>query len=165
MRILGIDPGLQHTGWGIIEQEGSSLRYIASGIIHTPKGAGDPERLAYIAAKLDEVIETYRPQTAAVEETFVNANPLSALKLGQARGIALSVPARAGLPVGEYAANKIKKSIVGAGHAGKDQIAMMVKILLPKAGDVKADEADALAIAITHAHHSPAAYAKKETAS
>lgn len=153
MRILGIDPGLQKTGWGVIDSIGSTLTYVASGTISTPKGAGDPVRLAFIDKELAEIIKKYQPETAGVEETFVNANPLSALKLGQARGIALMVPARMGLPVGEYAANKIKKSIVGAGHADKKQIQMMIGVLLPKAGKCDADEADALAIAITHAHH------------
>ena len=153
MRILGIDPGLQKTGWGIIDSIGNTLTYVASGTISTPKGAGDPIRLAFIDRELTEIIRKYQPETAGVEETFVNANPLSALKLGQARGIALMVPARMGLSVGEYAANKIKKSIVGAGHADKKQMQMMIGVLLPKAGKCGADEADALAIAITHAHH------------
>lgn len=153
MRILGIDPGLQKTGWGIIDSIGSQLIYVASGTIATPKGASDPLRLACIDKELSTVIQKFQPETAGVEETFVNANPLSALKLGQARGVALMVPARMGLPVGEYAANKIKKSVVGAGHADKQQIQVMVGILLPKAGKLAADEADALAIAITHAHH------------
>ncbi len=153
MRILGIDPGLQKTGWGLIDSIGSRLTYVASGTISTPKGACDAVRLAHIDRELSDVIRRYQPETAGVEETFVNANPLSALKLGQARGIALMVPARMGLSVGEYAANKIKKSVVGAGHADKKQIQMMIGVLLPKAGKLGADEADALAIAITHAHH------------
>lgn len=153
MRILGIDPGLQNTGWGIIEYEGSALRYIASGVIKTKPKLSDAQRLAFIDQSLERLILEYKPYTASVEETFVNSNPASALKLGQARGIALMVPARCGLDVAEYAPNKIKKTVVGAGHAGKDQIALMIKVLLPKAGNVVADEADALAIAICHAHH------------
>lgn len=153
MRIIGIDPGLQKTGWGIIDSTGSTLTYIASGTISTLKEQGDPLRLAHIDKELTDIIRKYQPETAGVEETFVNVNPSSALKLGQARGIALMVPAKMGIPVGEYAANKIKKSIVGAGHADKKQIQMMISVLLPKAGKLGLDEADALAIAITHAHH------------
>ena len=155
MRILGIDPGLQKTGWGIIESVGSSLQYIASGTIKTQAKEATPKRLAYIDKELEKIIEAFSPDTAAVEETFINADPQSAIKLGQARGIALVVPARNGLSVGEYAANKVKKSVVGAGHAGKQQVGMMIKVLLPKAGKLGEDEADALAIGICHAHHKP----------
>lgn len=153
MRILGIDPGLQKTGWGIINYHSNSLSYIASGVIKTNPKDTDPYRLAYLDTKLTQIIKEWDIDSAAVEETFVNKNPKSSLKLGQARGIALLAPAKAELPVGEYAATIIKKTVVGTGQAGKDQINMMVKTLLPKAGDLKADEADALAIAITHAHH------------
>jgi len=153
MRILGIDPGLQNTGWGIINYKDSALSYIASGTIKTNPKDSDPYRLVHIQQQLDKIIQEWDIDSAAVEETFINKNPKSSLKLGQARGIALFAPANAGLPVGEYAANLVKKTIVGTGHAGKEQINLMVKTLLPKAGDLKADEADALAIAITHAHH------------
>ena len=153
MRILGIDPGLQKTGWGIINYHNNSLSYIASGIIKTNPKDADPYRLAYLDTQLTNIIQEWDIDSAAVEETFVNKNPKSSLKLGQARGIALLAPAKAELSVGEYAATIVKKTIVGTGHAGKDQINMMVKTLLPKSGDLKEDEADALAIAITHAHH------------
>lgn len=154
MRVLGIDPGLTHTGWGVIDADGSHLSYVASGRISS--AAADmpmAARLAHIYSELSRVITLYQPQQAAVEQTFVNANPASALKLGQARGVALAAPAAMGLDVAEYAANLIKKSVVGAGHADKNQIQMMIRILLPKSGDLTPDQADALAVAITHAHH------------
>lgn len=153
MRILGIDPGLQNTGWGIIETQGSALRFIACGRIRPPVSLTLAERLASLHAGLMALMREWQPGEAAVEETFVNANPASALKLGQARGVALCAPALAGLATAEYAANKIKKSVVGAGHADKAQIALMVRRLLPGCGQVTADEADALAVAITHAHY------------
>lgn len=154
MRILGIDPGLTHTGWGIIDEVQGRLSYVASGRISAAVSLPSAQRLAYIYKELQQLIALHRPDTAAVEQTFVNANPASALKLGQARGIALAAPAGAGLDVAEYAANLIKKSVVGAGHAGKEQVQMMIRVLLPKAGDLTPDQADALAVAITHAHHS-----------
>lgn len=152
-RILGIDPGLQKCGWGVIESEGNRLRFIASGLIKT--AASDPlgARLAHIHQQLHKAVETFSPDTAAIEETFVNKNPASALKLGQARGVAMAVPALHGLHVAEYSPNKIKKSVVGAGHADKNQIGAMIQILLPTCGQITADEADALAVAITHAHY------------
>ncbi len=153
MRILGIDPGLTHTGWGVIDVAGSRLSYVASGRISAGTALPLADRLAYIYAELSRVIALYEPRYAAVEQTFVNANPASALKLGQARGVALAAPAGAGVHVAEYAANLIKKSVVGAGHADKNQIQMMIRILLPKSGDLTPDQADALAVAITHAHH------------
>lgn len=153
MRILGIDPGLQKTGWGIIESEGHKLSYVACGLIKTTVSLTLPERLKQIDDGMMDVIERFKPEQAAIEETFVNNNPASALKLGCARGVAMVVPARQGLMVGEYPANLVKKSVVGAGKAGKDQVGMMIKILLPTAGDIGEDEADALAVAITHAHH------------
>lgn len=153
MKILGIDPGLQKCGWGIIESQGSSLKFIACGTIKPPLNLCLAARLAVLHEGLADVLKAHRPESAAVEETFVNANPASALKLGQARGVALSVPALYGLDVAEYAANKIKKSVVGNGHATKDQMGMMVRRLLPACGQVGADEADALAVAITHAHY------------
>jgi len=153
IRILGIDPGLRATGYGLIEQRGSSLAFILCGAIKT--GAERPlaERLAAIYRALTELIERERPDEAAIEETFVNRDPQSALKLGQARGIALAAPALLGVPVAEYAANVVKKTIVGVGHAEKAQIAMMVKMLLPASPAASADAADALALAITHAQH------------
>jgi crossover junction endodeoxyribonuclease RuvC len=157
IRILGIDPGLRNMGWGIIEAAGTRLTYVASGSIHSQSTDDLGARLRQLHQGLARVIDTHAPHEAAVEETFVNRDPQSALKLGQARGIALVVPALAGLPVTEYAANLVKKTVTGTGHAEKAQIAMMVKVLLPKcAGDLRAlpaDAADALAIAITHAHH------------
>ncbi len=153
MIILGLDPGLQKTGWGLIGTEGSALRFLASGLIKTnPK---DPMgvRLSALHRGLIDVIEKHRPDTAALEETFVNKNPASALKLGQARGVILAIPGLYGIEVAEYAANKVKKSIVGTGHADKNQIGMMVKALLPTCGQIGEDEADALAVAICHAHY------------
>ncbi len=152
-RILGIDPGLTKTGWGVIDVTGNRLAYVASGLIKTTLALTVPERLKQIDEGLQEVMAQFKPDTSAVEETFVNKNPLAALKLGQARGVALVVPARLGLSVGEYPANLIKKSIVGAGHAAKEQMGMMIRVLLPACGDIGEDEADALAVAITHAHH------------
>ena len=153
MLILGIDPGLQKTGWGIVYSKDNRLKFVASGLIKTK--AKDPlaDRLAHLHHNLMEILQTHKPQAAAVEETFVNKNPASALKLGQARGVVLATPAIYGLQVAEYAANKVKKSVVGAGHANKDQVGMMIKTLLPTCGEVSEDEADALAVAITHAHY------------
>jgi len=153
IRIIGIDPGLRNVGWGLIEVEGSRLAYIACGSIQTRADLSLAERLAQIHRGLTALIEERRPDEAAVEETFVNRDPQSALKLGQARGIALVAPALLGLPVAEYAANVVKKTIVGVGHAEKAQIAMMVKMLLPACQIASPDAADALAVAITHAQH------------
>ncbi len=155
MIILGIDPGLQKTGWGIIHSEGSSIRYVASGLIRPSTDQEMAQRLAALHFQLTEIIKTYQPQEAGIEETFVNQNPASALKLGQARGVLMGAASLAGLPVGEYAANKVKKSIVGSGHAAKRQMGMMIKTLLPTCGQISEDEADALAVAITHAHYRP----------
>lgn len=155
MRILGIDPGLQKTGWGVIERQDNRLFFIASGLIKTQAGLPLYARLSTIDQKLGDVVRDMKPDVAAIEETFMNNNAASALKLGQARGVAMVVPARQGLEVHEYAANLVKKTVVGTGHAAKDQIGMMVRTLLPKSGKVSADEADALAIAICHAHHAP----------
>lgn len=158
MRILGLDPGLTHTGWGVIDVAGNRLRHVADGRISSSASMPLPERLARLDAALAEVIAAWQPEAAAVEETFVNKNALSALKLGQARGVVLLAPARAGLPVAEYAANLVKKSVVGNGHAEKEQVAHMVRILLAlKAAGGSADAADALAVAICHAHHVGAA--------
>ncbi|MEM9285396.1 MAG: crossover junction endodeoxyribonuclease RuvC [Pseudomonadota bacterium] len=153
VRILGIDPGLRHTGWGLIQSEGSRLRYVACGRIVTAAEGAMAQRLSALSDALDALLGEHQPDEAAVEETFVNANPRSALKLGQARGVCLLAPARHGLPVAEYAANQIKKSVVGAGHADKTQMAAMVARLLPGSRAENADAADALAIAITHAAH------------
>lgn len=153
MLILGIDPGLQKTGWGLVHSQGHSLKYHASGLLKTDAEQSLAERLAFLYRGLAQIIEQYAPETAAVEETFMNTNPASALKLGQARGVALCVPSVLGLEVAEYSANKIKKSIVGVGHADKKQVGMMVKRLLPSCGNIAEDEADALAVAICHAHY------------
>ena len=153
MRIIGIDPGLQRTGWGVIDARDNRLSFVAEGTVTSDAKQALARRLMQLHDGLVEVIETWSPEQAAVEETFVNKNPTSTLKLGQARGIALLVPARLGLVVGEYTPNLVKKTVVGAGHAGKDQVLMMVKTLLPGSGNAGPDAADALAVAICHAHH------------
>ena len=153
MRIIGIDPGLQRTGWGVIDARDNRLSFVAEGTVTSNAKLALAERLMQLHDGLVEVIETWSPQQAAVEETFVNKNPTSTLKLGQARGIALLVPARLGLVVGEYTPNLVKKTVVGAGHAAKEQVLMMVKTLLPGSGNAGPDAADALAVAICHAHH------------
>jgi crossover junction endodeoxyribonuclease RuvC len=153
IRILGIDPGSGATGWGVVDCAGPKLSYVASGVIRPKRGIAPAQKLAIIFSGLKDLIDAYRPDEAAVEETFVNASPRDALVLGQARGVALLVPAEADLTVAEYAANSVKKSVVGRGHADKAQVAAMVKVLLPKAESLAADEADALAVAICHAHH------------
>ena len=153
IRILGIDPGLRRTGWGLIESDGNRLVYVACGCVDTDDRAELCERLVVLHAGLQKVIAQFSPEEAAVEHTFVNTNASATLKLGQARGIAMLVPAQAGLSVAEYAPNLVKKSIVGAGHGDKAQIRMMIGVLLPKASPETEDAADALAIAITHAHH------------
>jgi crossover junction endodeoxyribonuclease RuvC len=153
MKLIGLDPGLRATGWGIINIEGNNLTHVADGTIRAPANLKLAERLAILFRGLSSVIETYRPDEAAVEETFVNRNPASTLKLGQARGVVLLVPALSEIQVGEYPATVVKKSLVGAGHADKKQIQMMVQTLLPGASLESADAADALAVAICHAHH------------
>jgi len=153
IRILGIDPGLRRTGWGLIEADGNRLIHIACGSVETDERADLGVRLVAIHDGLIAVIERYRPHEAAVEATFVNSNAVATLKLGQARGIAMLVPARAGLVVAEYAPNVVKKTVVGAGHGEKAQIRMMIGVLLPKADPQSEDAADALAIAVCHAHH------------
>jgi crossover junction endodeoxyribonuclease RuvC len=153
IRVLGIDPGLRRTGWGLIETDGVRLSYVASGLITSAADADLAVRLAELFRGLTAVITTHAPDEAAVEETFVNDNAKATLKLGQARGIALLAPAMRGLRVAEYTPNLIKKSVVGAGHAEKKQVQMMIGVLLPKAAVESADEADALAIAICHANH------------
>jgi crossover junction endodeoxyribonuclease RuvC len=152
MRLIGLDPGLRLTGWGVIDVEGNRLRHVAHGVIKVSIEGALAARLHELFEGIAAVVAEQQPLEAAVEETFVNVNPGSTLKLGQARGVVLLAPARAGLPVFEYAANLVKKSVVGTGHADKRQIAMMVGRLLP--GVVAtADAADALAVAICHAHH------------
>ncbi|WP_328805785.1 crossover junction endodeoxyribonuclease RuvC [Sabulicella rubraurantiaca] len=153
VRILGLDPGLTHTGWGLIESAGSHLRFLAAGAISTTTAEDLPERLCRIHSALMALIAEWTPDEAAVEHTYVNKNPQAALKLGQARGIALLAPASAGLRVAEYQAMEVKRAVVGTGHADKIQVQDMVKRLLPGAALRRADAADALAIAICHAHH------------
>lgn len=152
MIILGLDPGLGTTGWGLIFADGNRLRHIANGQIKTNSAAPLPERLVTLDAALTDLILGHRPDTAAVEEVFVNVNPQSTLKLGQARGVVLLNAARSGMVVGEYAARLVKKSVVGVGNASKEQVHAMVSRLLPGAKIAGADAADALAVAITHAH-------------
>ena len=153
VRIIGIDPGLRRCGWGIIEALDNRLSFVAGGTLTPPVDGSLAERLAALAAGLNGVLDMHAPDEAAVEETFVNAGARSALILGQARGVVLVTPAMRGLKVAEYAANLVKKSVVGTGHADKNQVALMVKTLLPSAVVKGADAADALAIAICHAHH------------
>jgi crossover junction endodeoxyribonuclease RuvC len=153
IRILGIDPGLRRTGWGVIESDGNRLIYIGCGSVETSETKPLAERLLLIHQGLHKVLLEFAPIEAAVEQTFVNKDGVATLKLGQARGVAMLAPAMVGLTVSEYAPNQVKKTVVGAGHADKAQIQMMIKILLPKAVPDTADAADALAIAITHAHH------------
>ena len=163
LSVLGLDPGLNKTGWGLVSLEGTRLRHIANGVISTNPKEDLPTRLVVIFDALNEVITTWSPETCAVEETFVNKNPASTLKLNHARTITLLVPALAGLPVASYAPNHVKKSVVGVGHAGKDQVQMMVKTLLPGIEIAGADAADALAVAICHAHHAGSARALART--
>jgi crossover junction endodeoxyribonuclease RuvC len=153
IRILGIDPGLRRTGWGVVAIEGNRLSFLACGSVASDDKAALSVRLVSIHDGLQQVVAAHAPDEAAVEATFVNRDAAATLKLGQARGIAMLVPALAGLPVAEYAPNLVKKTIVGAGHCEKVQIRMMVKVLLPKADPQSDDAADALAIAVTHAHH------------
>ena len=153
IRILGIDPGLRRTGWGMVAIEGNRLSFVACGSVASDDKAVLSLRLVSIHDGLQQVVAAHAPDEAAVEATFVNRDAAATLKLGQARGIAMLVPALAGLPVAEYAPNLVKKTIVGAGHCEKVQIRMMVKVLLPKADPQSDDAADALAIAVTHAHH------------
>jgi crossover junction endodeoxyribonuclease RuvC len=152
MRLIGLDPGLRLTGWGVIDVEGNRLRHVAHGVIKVAGERSLAVRLCELFDGVAAVIAAQQPAEAAVEETFVNVNPGSTLKLGQARGVVMLAPARAGLPVFEYAANLVKKSVTGTGHAEKRQIAMMVGRLLPGV-EATADAADALAVAICHAHH------------
>ncbi len=153
MRLIGFDPGLRHTGWGVIDTRDNRLRYVADGTIRPRVKQDMAMRLRELHEGLAGVLAAWGPDEAAVEETFVNVNPSSTLKLGQARGVVLLAPALAGLPVAEYSANRIKKAVVGAGHASKEQVQMMVARLLPGCKFSSADAADALAVAICHAHY------------
>ncbi|WP_145109580.1 crossover junction endodeoxyribonuclease RuvC [Cereibacter sediminicola] len=152
MRVLGIDPGLRNMGWGVIDVSGTRLAHVANGICHSDSG-DLAQRLLSLHTQLTDIIARFAPDTAAVEHTFVNKDGVATLKLGQARGIALLVPAQAGLEVGEYAPNAVKKTVVGVGHAAKEQIQHMVRLHLPGVELAGADAADALAVAICHAHH------------
>lgn len=153
IRIIGIDPGLRRTGWGLIESQGNSLRFVAAGTVRSDDKAELALRLCQIHDGLAAILHDFTPDEAAVEQTFVNRDATATLKLGQARGVAMLVPARAGLRVSEYAPNAVKKAVIGVGHGDKKQIQMMVKVLMPKAVYDTEDAADALAIAICHAHH------------
>jgi crossover junction endodeoxyribonuclease RuvC len=153
IRILGIDPGLRNMGWGLIEAEGTRLAFIACGTVHSDAALTLGERLRALHEGLAAIVAMHGPDEAAIEETFVNRDPQSALKLGHARAIGVVVPALAGIAVHEYPANVVKKTVVGAGHADKRQVGMMVRMLLPRADAQSADAADALAVAICHAHH------------
>ncbi len=153
MRLLGLDPGLRVTGWGVIEVADNRLRPVADGVVRSDDSLSLAERLAQLYGGLVAIIERYGPSEAAVEETFVNRNPASTLKLGQARGVALLAPAAAGIPVAEYAPTLVKQAVVGTGRAAKDQVGVMVRTLLPGCLVASPDAADALAVAICHAHH------------
>ncbi|MEO3428876.1 crossover junction endodeoxyribonuclease RuvC [Pelagibius sp. CAU 1746] len=153
MRVLGLDPGLRHTGWGVIDAEGNHLRHVANGVVVSDGKADLASRLLQLHRGIAEVVALHAPQTAAVEVTLANKNPSSTLKLGMARGIALLTPALGGLEVAEYLPMIVKKAVVGTGHADKQQVEMMVARLLPGCNPAKADAADALAVAICHAHN------------
>jgi crossover junction endodeoxyribonuclease RuvC len=153
IRIIGIDPGLRRMGWGVIDVVGNSLGFVACGTITSDEKLDLASRLCQLYDGLSDVLHVHMPHEAAVEATFVNKDAAATLKLDQARGVAMLVPAKAGLPVAEYAPNAVKKSVIGVGHGDKGQIQMMVKVLMPKAVFTGADAADALAIAICHAHH------------
>jgi crossover junction endodeoxyribonuclease RuvC len=153
IRLLGIDPGLRFTGWGVVESDGNRLRHIADGVISTADIADVPLRLKALDEELAAILQQYAPAEAAVEETYVNRNATATLKLGYARGVALLAPARAGIPVFEYGAKTVKMAVVGTGNADKVQVGLMVRRLLPGAVQKRADAADALAVAICHAHH------------
>lgn len=153
IRLLGIDPGLRFTGWGLIGADGNRLRHLADGVIATDGDASVPERLRALHDALAALLAEHQPHEAAVEETYVNRNGTSTLKLGYARGVALLAPALAGIPVAEYGAMAVKQAVVGTGAAAKEQVADMVRRLLPGAALRRADAADALAVAICHAHH------------
>ncbi len=165
LRILGLDPGLRTTGWGVIDSEGSRLRHVAHGTVQTKADQSDSQRLAALHGGLADVIAQWTPHSVAIEKTFVNKDPASALRLGQARGVVLLAPALAQLEVAEYAPNLVKKSIVGNGHATKEQISTMIGVLLPNTKVKGFDAADALAIAICHAHHAASVPGRQKNAS
>ena len=152
MLLLGLDPGLRNTGWGVIEVDVNRLRHVANGVVR-PGNGPLADRLLRLHQGLTQIVGAYRLDGAAVEETFVNRDGKATLKLGQARGVVMLVPAQAGLPIAEYPANTIKKSVVGYGHADKTQIGHMISVLLPGADAATSDAADALAVAVCHAHH------------
>jgi crossover junction endodeoxyribonuclease RuvC len=154
MRVLGLDPGLRHTGWGVIDVTGNRLTHVADGVVHAAADQPLAHRLVSLFRQITSALDRFRPDEAAVEETFVNRNPASTLKLGVARGVVLLAPAERGLPVAEYSANLIKKAVVGVGHAEKLQVQMMVRRILPGCAIAEPDAADALAVGICHAHHS-----------
>jgi crossover junction endodeoxyribonuclease RuvC len=153
MRVLGLDPGLRVTGWGIVDMVDNRLRHVADGVVRSDAELSLAERLLQLHEGVGLVIAQWAPEEAAVEETFVNKNPASTLKLGQARGVVLLAPARAGLPVGEYSPASVKQAVVGTGRAAKEQVQAMVRTLLPGCLVTSPDAADALAVAICHAHH------------
>jgi len=153
LRIIGIDPGLRNMGWGVLEKQANALRFVAAGTLHSDNKMSLAARLCRLYEDLRVIIELYRPQEAAVEHIFVNKDAGATLKLGQARGIALLAPARFGLPVAEYAPNAVKKAVIGIGHGDKTQIHVMIKTLMPKAECDSPDAADALAVAVCHAHN------------
>lgn len=165
IKILGLDPGLQRTGWGVIELQGNRLQFVGAGVVESTPKAELPLRLVELDNGISAVLEFYKPTDAAVEETFVNVNAKTTLKLGMARGVVLMAPAKHNIKVGEYSANTVKKSVVGVGHAAKEQVDMMVKRLLPTAKIPGPDAADALAVAICHAHHLMSARAGIKTGS
>ncbi|MCT8997933.1 crossover junction endodeoxyribonuclease RuvC [Chelativorans intermedius] len=160
IRIIGIDPGLRRTGWAVIETLGNGLHFVAAGTVRSDDKAALAARLCQLHDGLSDILQAHRPHEAAVEATFVNKDAAATLKLGQARGIAMLVPARAGLSVAEYAPNAVKKAVIGVGHGDKKQIHMMVRVLMPKARFDTDDAADAIAIAICHAHHRQSAAAR-----
>ncbi|MDR3522327.1 MAG: crossover junction endodeoxyribonuclease RuvC [Acidocella sp.] len=164
IRLLGIDPGLRFTGWGIVESDGSRLRHVADGVISTDSTENVPLRLKALDDALAELLENFQPAEAAVEETYVNRDAAATLKLGYARGVALLAPARRHIPVFEYGAKTVKLSVVGTGNADKSQVGLMVRRLLPGATLKRADAADALAVAICHAHHRASLNAWKKLA-
>jgi crossover junction endodeoxyribonuclease RuvC len=153
MRLLGLDPGLQRTGWGVVDAHDNHVRFRAAGVVETDPALSLAARLHMLYCGLEAVVREYRPSAAAVEETVVNVNGASSLKLGHARGVVLLAAAHAGLEVAEYASKTVKRSVVGTGAAQKAQVAMMVRTLLPGSGRLVADAADALAVALCHAHH------------
>jgi crossover junction endodeoxyribonuclease RuvC len=160
IRIIGIDPGLRRTGWGMVESIGNSLSFVAAGTVTSDATLDLASRLRQLYDGLTDVVHSYKPDEAAVEQTFVNKDAVATLKLGQARGIAMVVPSLAGLKVAEYAPNAVKKAVIGVGHGDKKQIHMMVKVLMPRATFDTEDAADALAIAICHTHHRQSAAAR-----